>query len=95
MLVTQESIGHLKRLNLNENATAHHKVIKTLVFKYEFSLSLNENATARPRILDLLVLQDKTLFCVFEAGDIYCLLIGQSADCKVGLVQVCGLSLNL
>ena len=43
------------------------------------------------RILDTLILQDKTLFCAFEAG----LLIGQSTVCKVGLVQVCRLSLNL
>ena len=28
----------------------------------------------------IFILQDKTLFCAFEAGD----LIGQSADCKVG-----------
>ena len=63
---------------------------KTLVFKYEFSLSLNENATARPRILDVLVLQDKTLFCLFEAGDIVFWLVSlpiakldlfKSADC--------------
>ena len=43
------------------------------------------------RILDILILQDKTLFCAFEAGDIVCWLVNQpiakldlfkSSDCR-------------
>ena len=30
-----------------------------------------------PRILDILILQDKTLFCAFEANDIVCWLVNQ------------------
>ena len=44
-----------------------------------------------PRILDILILQDKTLFCALEAGDIVCWLVNQpiakldlfkSPDCR-------------
>ena len=44
-----------------------------------------------PRILDILILQDKTLFCAFEAGDIVCWLVNppiakldlfKSPDCR-------------
>ena len=41
------------------------KINNSFATRFEFQ-------RVKPRILDILILQDKTLFCAFEAGDIVC-----------------------
>ena len=47
------------------------------IFFAESSLLRTKTHGIVPRILDILILQDKTLFCALEAGDIVCWLVNQ------------------
>ena len=71
----------------------HCALVITCMIGYYTSVKhwIMRNCKLPSRILDILILQDKTLFCAFEAGDIVCWLVNQpiakldlfkSPDCR-------------
>ena len=59
---------------------------KLMTSLINYTYCLDSRGLTEPRILDILILQDKTFFCAFEAGNIVCWLVNPPIA-KLGLFK--------